>query len=188
MVSRCVCIVGYPSRRYPPLPSSSLSSCRTGPERCLMERWQWRPEGFRTEPPPYLLLGSWDLFQSPIALSAKNKCLTLFDFVWLQLPGTCSCYSLPCWITEPFSTHQFLPRKIFLQCSQVLSHFLSTLSSLSPSEEGIFSSLQIILVTSLCPFWGISATAEDMLELCPRCNVLVSGLPLIRQIIPLSSS
>lgn len=43
-----------------------------------MERWQWRAEGLGTEPPPCLLLGSWDLFQSPITLSAKNKWLTLY--------------------------------------------------------------------------------------------------------------
>lgn len=55
------------------------------------------------------------LFQSLMVLSAKTKCLTLIDFVWLHLPGTCSHYSLPHEITELFGKQRFLRRRILLQ-------------------------------------------------------------------------
>lgn len=79
-----------------------------------MERWQWRPEDFRTEPPPYLLLGSWDLFQSPIALSAKNKCLTLyltlFGFSFQELVLV---IRFPAGLQSPSAHISFSPGKYF---------------------------------------------------------------------------
>lgn len=76
IVNCCVCTAGFPSRRYLLLPSNPLSGHGTCPARCLMNRWQWGAEGRGIEPTLCLLPGSWVLFPSPSALSAKNKCLT----------------------------------------------------------------------------------------------------------------
>lgn len=173
MVSSYVCTVGFPSRRYPPPPSNPLSGCRT-----WCERWQWRAEGLRMEPPPCLLPGSWDVFQSPIALSAKNKCLTLYLTLFgFSVQELVLVIHFPARLQSSSTLTSFSPGKYFYNA--VISPFLSTLSSVSLSEEGIFFSLQKILVTSLCPFGRISATAEDVPKPCPRCNVLVSGLPVL---------
>lgn len=79
-----------------------------------MERWQWRAEGLRTEPPPCLLQGSWDLFQSPTALSAKNKCLTLyltlFGFSFQELVLV---IHFPATLQSPSAHTNFFPGKYF---------------------------------------------------------------------------
>jgi len=79
-----------------------------------MERWRWRAECLRMEPPPCPLPGSWDLFQSSVSFSAKNKCLTLYlSLFGFRFQELVLVIHFPDRLQSPSAHTHFFPGKYF---------------------------------------------------------------------------